>query len=145
MYRRIMVGTDGSEYSDKAVDHALELCRATGAELLAVSVVNMEVLECIENSDRDVYCKVQDSLEQRANDILSRVEEKAAKENVPVKKIIQVGDPAEVLVELAKREGADLIVVGTGTRGSKEGDAWKPRPKSRKMVKRTSSSCPLKH
>ncbi|MEX2706613.1 MAG: universal stress protein [Candidatus Freyrarchaeum guaymaensis] len=113
MYRRIMVGTDGSEYSDKAVDHALELCRATGAELLAVSVVNMEVLECIENSDRDVYCKVQDSLEQRANDILSGVEEKAARENVPVKKIIQVGDPAEVLVELAKREGADLIVVGT--------------------------------
>ncbi|MHA1209259.1 MAG: universal stress protein [Candidatus Freyarchaeota archaeon] len=113
MYRRIMVGTDGSEYSDKAVDHAIELCRATGAELLAVSVVNMEALECIENSDRDVYCKVQDSLEQRANDILSRVEGKAARENVPVKKIIQVGDPAEVLVELAKREGADLIVVGT--------------------------------
>ena len=30
MYRRIMGGTDGSEYSDKAVDHAIELCRAMG-------------------------------------------------------------------------------------------------------------------
>ncbi|MBS7281555.1 MAG: universal stress protein [Candidatus Freyarchaeota archaeon] len=113
MYRKIMVATDGSEHSVKAVDHAIELCKSTGAELLAVSVVNMDALSCVEDSDRDVYCKVQDALEKRANDILNDVEKKANKENVLVKKIIQVGDPAEVVVELAKREGADLIVIGT--------------------------------
>ncbi|MEX2751062.1 MAG: universal stress protein [Candidatus Freyarchaeota archaeon] len=113
MYRRIMVATDGSEHSGKAVEHAIELCKSTGAELLAVSVVNMDALSCVEESDRDVYCKVQDALEKRANDILIEVEKKANKENVLVKKIIQVGDPAEVVVELAKREGADLIVIGT--------------------------------
>lgn len=113
MYRKIMVATDGSEHSAKAVDHAIELCKSTGAELLAVTVVNMDALSCMEENDRDVYCKVQDALEKRANDILNGVEKKANKENVLVKRIIQVGDPAEVVVELAKREAVDLIVIGT--------------------------------
>jgi nucleotide-binding universal stress UspA family protein len=113
MYRRIMVATDGSEHSAKAVDHAIELCKSSGAELLAVSVVNMDAISFMEDSDRDVYFEVQYALEKRANDILNEVEKKANKENVLVKKIIQVGDPAEVVVELAKREDADLIVIGT--------------------------------
>jgi nucleotide-binding universal stress UspA family protein len=113
MYRRIMVATDGSEHSAKAVDHAIELCKSSGAELLAVSVINMDAISFMEDSDRDVYFEVQYALEKRANDILNEVEKKANKENVLVKKIIQVGDPAEVVVELAKREDADLIVIGT--------------------------------
>ena len=113
MYRRIMVGTDGSEYSDKAVDHALELCRATGAELIAVSVVDTRSLESIKEIDKKVYDKPEEDLELLAIKILDKVEEKASRENVPLKRIIQKGDPASVLVELAKRENADLLVVGT--------------------------------
>jgi len=108
-----MVGVDGSDYSDKAVDHAIELCKSMGAELIAISVVNMDAVACIEETDRDVYCKIQDNLKNRANDLLNTVEKKAIKENVLIKKIIQVGDIAEVMVEQAKREKADLIVVGT--------------------------------
>jgi nucleotide-binding universal stress UspA family protein len=35
MYRRILVATDGSELSAKAVDHAFELARAVGAKVTA--------------------------------------------------------------------------------------------------------------
>jgi nucleotide-binding universal stress UspA family protein len=108
-----MVGVDGSEYSNKAVDHAIELCKSMGAELIAVTVVNMAAVACLEDSDRDVYCKIQDTLKTRASDTLDEVEKKANKENVLIKKIIQVGDTAEVMVELAKKENVDLIVVGT--------------------------------
>lgn len=113
MYNRIMVSTDGSSYSDKAVDHAIALCKSFGAELIAVSVINMETVACIEDPTSDVYCQIQEKLEQRANEILDEVEKRAIKENILIKKIFQVGDPASVTVELAKREGADLIVVGT--------------------------------
>jgi nucleotide-binding universal stress UspA family protein len=113
MYKKILVGTDGSEYSERAVDHAIKLAKNTGAELLVVSVVSMDAVECLEETDRDVYCQIQDKLEKRASDILDGVEKRASKENVLVKRIIQVGDPAEVIVELAKRERADIIVVGT--------------------------------
>ena len=39
MYKRILVATDGSELSDKAVEHSLNLADLTGAELIAVKVV----------------------------------------------------------------------------------------------------------
>ncbi|MEM3594193.1 MAG: universal stress protein [Candidatus Jordarchaeaceae archaeon] len=113
MYKRIMVGVDGSEHADKAVDHAIELCKCMGAELIAVNIISMDTLSCMEDSDKDVYCRVQEALEKRANNLLDKVEKKANKENVLIKKIVQVGDVADTIVELAKREDADLIVVGT--------------------------------
>lgn len=38
MFKRILVPTDGSEITPAAVDAAIDLCRALGAELHAVSV-----------------------------------------------------------------------------------------------------------
>ena len=39
MYKRILVATDGSTLSKKAVSSAIELAAATGAELVALKVV----------------------------------------------------------------------------------------------------------
>ncbi len=38
MYKRILVATDGSELSDKAVAHAIALAKVHGAELIALKV-----------------------------------------------------------------------------------------------------------
>ena len=113
MYKKILVGTDGSETAEKAVDNAIELCKSMGAELIAVSVVNMESVASLEETDKVVYNKIHEHLEIRANEILDDVEKRAEKEDILLKKIVQMGDPADVIVELAKRERADLIVVGT--------------------------------
>jgi nucleotide-binding universal stress UspA family protein len=120
MYKRVLVGTDGSNAAEKAVDHAIQLCKSMGAELIVVSVVDLESVSGIEQTDEEVYRRVQSDLEKRANEILDNVEKKADKEKVLVKKIVQVGDPADVIVELAKREKVDLTVVGTkGLLGAK--------------------------
>ena len=39
MYNRILISTDGSELSAKAVDHALQLAASCGAEVVAMTVV----------------------------------------------------------------------------------------------------------
>jgi nucleotide-binding universal stress UspA family protein len=120
MYRRIMVGTDGSEAAEKAIDHAIELCKSMGAQLIAVSVVDLKSVSSIEQTDGEVYSRIRLDLEKRANEILDNVEKKAIKEKVLVKKITPVGDPADVIVEQSKREKVDLIVVGTrGLLGAK--------------------------
>ncbi|WXG39587.1 MAG: universal stress protein [Candidatus Freyarchaeum deiterrae] len=113
MYSKIMVGTDGSETAKKAVDNAIELCKSLGAELIAVSAVNMAPVSGIEKTDGKTYNKIRDEFEQHANEILDEVEKKAAKENLMFKRIVKLGDPADVIVEQAKREKADLIVIGT--------------------------------
>ncbi len=38
MFDKILVPTDGSELAEKAVDHAIEFCRSTGASMTAVYV-----------------------------------------------------------------------------------------------------------
>ena len=42
MYKRILVTTDGSELSGKAVDHAIALAKVHGAELVALKVVHIQ-------------------------------------------------------------------------------------------------------
>ena len=39
MYKRILLATDGSKLSQKAVDHALGLADLTGAEVVALKIV----------------------------------------------------------------------------------------------------------
>ena len=39
MYERILVATDGSPLSDKAVGHAMDLAKLTGASLIALKVI----------------------------------------------------------------------------------------------------------
>ncbi|MCB2008011.1 MAG: universal stress protein, partial [Rhodoferax sp.] len=43
MYKRILVATDGSELSGKAVDHAIALAKVHGAELVALKVTQLQV------------------------------------------------------------------------------------------------------
>ncbi len=38
MHKKVLVTTDGSSLSKKAVNHAIGLCAATGAELIALRV-----------------------------------------------------------------------------------------------------------
>ncbi len=42
MYKRILVATDGSELSAKAVDHAIALAKVHGAELVALKVTHLQ-------------------------------------------------------------------------------------------------------
>ena len=42
MFKRILVATDGSELSAKAVDQAIALARTVGAELFALKVVHQQ-------------------------------------------------------------------------------------------------------
>ncbi len=42
MYKKILIATDGSEHTKKAVTHAIELAKHVGAELHAVYVMDIK-------------------------------------------------------------------------------------------------------
>jgi len=43
LYKKILIATDGSEYIKKAVTHAIELAKVSGAELHAVYVMDIKI------------------------------------------------------------------------------------------------------
>ena len=107
MYRKILVGYDGSVAGRKAFDTALELAAKDGAELYVLSIArppevgdDVETEAVIENS-RQYHRRM---LEELKAAVASKV--------VKVHYEVAVGHPAEQLIYDADRHGVDLIVVG---------------------------------
>jgi nucleotide-binding universal stress UspA family protein len=113
-YRTILVGTDGSSSSFRAVDAAARLAHATGATLvLACAYHPMPAKERLSAADRlgDLAYKVEGSTP--ADDALRAARERAgAAGAADVDELAVEGDAVDVLATLARRRPADLVVVG---------------------------------
>lgn len=108
MYRRILVGYDGSEASRKAFDTACDLAAKHGAELFVLSVArppdvadDVETEAVIENSRR---------YHRR---LLAELKPTVASKGVKAHFEVGVGHPAEQIIYDADRHDVDLIVVGS--------------------------------
>jgi len=104
---KILVGVDGSEYSDKAFDYAVSLIQNHKQQLLIVHI--------IENFGNIGYSNF-NQLKQDSQTILQKyrtnAERKGLKSSI---KIIedQGNSPAEKILDIAETEKADIIIVGT--------------------------------
>ncbi len=103
-YRRVLVGTDGSDSSYVAVDRAAAIARDAGAALLVVTAYRQ--------TDGGEGDRLGGSApaETALQGALKRVEANGAPPDVDTAAIL--GDPIDVLVETAKQREADLLVVG---------------------------------
>jgi nucleotide-binding universal stress UspA family protein len=113
MYKRILIATDGSEKSSLAAQAGIDLAKALGAEVLALNVINEVVIASAVRqlgSDRkDVEDKLMAS-GQKAVDSLKKMGSAAG---VKVDPIVKMGSPANMVIDVARNEGADLIVMGS--------------------------------
>jgi nucleotide-binding universal stress UspA family protein len=90
VYQRILVGTDGSATAASAVDRAVEVAAATGAELTIVSVGDGERPRAVVDAEADRH----------------------ASSGVHIATRTASGDPASALIDAATDGGFDLLVVG---------------------------------
>jgi nucleotide-binding universal stress UspA family protein len=116
MYKKIVVGTDGSAGADIAVDTALELARLTGA---TVHVVNAHKLTSAFHLTAAAEVGVvpdvtaaNDAVEAASRRICDQVASRAGELGVPVETHCIPGDPADALLRVAADADADVIVVG---------------------------------
>ncbi|MBE1584710.1 universal stress protein [Nonomuraea angiospora] len=113
-YRTVLVGTDGSASSFRAVSAAASLAAATGATLvLACAYLPMRESERAAAADRlgDLAYKVGGSTP--ADDALRAARGHAVAAGASdVVLAAEQGDAVDVLVSLAARHRADLLVVG---------------------------------
>jgi nucleotide-binding universal stress UspA family protein len=104
LFRRIVVGYDGSDHSKKALEIAVDLAKRYGAEIIVITVVDIA-----SSTDPSVIKIAEDA----AGQISSEASEKLSKEGIEHSSIIRHGDPGVEIVEAAEENKADLIVVGS--------------------------------
>jgi nucleotide-binding universal stress UspA family protein len=124
MYKRILVATDGSELSNKAVEHGLALADLTGAEVVALKVVPRYPQTYFEGGvalSAEEVAKVEKQWNDEAMEAVNSVKSAGQLKNVKVKAITVKSDLiAEALISTAKRQKCDLIVMAShGRRGLK--------------------------
>ena len=111
MYKRILVPTDGSEFAKKAEKHALFLARASGAEIFAVSVTENNFVNGLPLDD-EVY-QLNQILKERSEETIKEFDELNDNNDLKITHVIREGSPAKVILEVAKEEDIDLIVMGS--------------------------------
>lgn len=107
MYRRILVGYDGSKSGDKAFDSALALAKNHGAELYVLTVARPPEI----GDDVETEAVIENSREHHRK-LLAPLRKKAAQGGVKAHFEVAVGHPAEQIISHADHHQADLIVVG---------------------------------
>ncbi len=114
---RIVVGTDGSDHARAALDRAVQLARPLHAEIVAVFAVpppssigyGYEVVP--PELDPEWRAEVQREFAQ--------VWCRALRDSgLRYRTVMEDGRPARVIADVARREDADLVVVGRRGRGS---------------------------
>jgi nucleotide-binding universal stress UspA family protein len=108
--RSIVVGTDGSPSADAAVRRAAELAKGSGTRVHLVTAYP-DVPTYRETIASSAKAEPID-LRQVAESILARESRALEDEGIEVMAHAWEGDPAEVIIDVAQEEGADLIVVG---------------------------------
>ncbi len=114
MIKKLMVGVDGSEQSNKAFEHALTLARWSGAELHAVAVIHGPDIEMSEPPEREQLVA---RSRERLEGILSGLRQRATEEDITLATHLLEGHPVEQLLELAWQTSVDHLVLGHRSKG----------------------------
>lgn len=105
----IVVGTDGSQHASLAVERAAQIAEGAGATVhLVCALHDIALREPLGNSARSEHV----DLGGVAESVLSRAERTLLDRGVTVETHTRQGEPAEVILDVAKEVDAELIVVG---------------------------------
>lgn len=115
LIKKILIATDGSSRGRKATQYGIELAKLAGAEVLGLFVLDVKsgcsLEECITITTPTV--EVKSILHERGERALQYIEDLTGKESVKFRSLIVEGNPSEQIIEVAKKQSADLIVMGT--------------------------------
>jgi len=114
VFKRIVVGTDGSETAAEAVRQAVDLAKLTGGTLSLVSAYAPVSGRRVKAEQSEAPADVQYEIGPRedVNFVLDAAAAEAKKEGVEVQTHPVEGDPADAILNVAEETKADLIVVG---------------------------------
>lgn len=121
LIRKILTTTDFSALSAKGVRYAFQLAKAAGADVTVAHAVKTEEFLSHTRELRMAASRPQENtLLERLVDQHRRALERFSEEqladlhlDLKIRQIVEMGEPQSVIVQLAKKEESDLIVIST--------------------------------
>lgn len=110
MYKRILVPTDGSERAEAAMEEAIALAEAADATIHVLHIINSRRYDTsIDSATKP--------LRKRGEQYVDRLVKVAGDADTPPVTAIEIGKPAQQILEYATENEIDLIVMGTRGQG----------------------------
>ena len=119
MFKRILVPTDGSDITAKAIDTSIALAKSVGAKLYTISVKEPFPYSAISEMQPTPPQEFFDAQERIATKRVQAVSELCAAADVPCQAhTVEALHPWEAIIDHAKRMECDLLVMAShGRRG----------------------------
>jgi len=113
---KILVPTDFSQYSDKALQQALDIAKQYQAKVFALHVIHEQITQCVYD-----YCLPTAEVQRAEEQLVASAEQNLQKqlEKFPAAKEVEVstdvrkGHPSEEILKEEEERGIDLIVVAS--------------------------------
>lgn len=108
MFKKILVGIDGSQNAFRALSEAVELAMRYGAELHSITVEEVPkfpgtVGEVIEEKD---------ALNGKFGEVIKKTKEMVEQKGYRIRTHLVVGHEVKSIIEFVKEQGMDLLVIG---------------------------------
>ena len=113
MFSKILVAIDGSTSAKIAFAQSLYLASKCDSRLEIVHVVPCEF-----GGDSVNTFELVEELKTKGKKILEQCKKIAARNNISIKTTSELGDPAKIIIKLAKSNDFDLIIMGSRGRGA---------------------------
>lgn len=110
-YRNIVIATDGSEYSKRAISYGIELAKISGAMVHALHVV--DTTSSISQSWTVGKGSISEILKKEGEKAISEIKEREEASGIEVKEVLLEGHPSNEIIDFAENNNIDLIVMGT--------------------------------
>lgn len=114
--KKILVPTDFSEYSDKALSQALDIAEKYNSKVFLLHVIDKNIQQCVVD-----YCLPQEAVDQLERESLNKskemmqheVDKIAPRPAVEIDYDIQRGVPYDVILKEQEEKDIDLIVIAS--------------------------------
>lgn len=111
--KKILVATDASEYSRKALIRALELARKFNSEVELLSVINLPEARPYAVHLLDEHVNWQERNEQEGELVLKATLEGINISGVTINKKVIQGKPANMIIQEIDNENINLVIMGS--------------------------------
>ena len=138
MFKKILVPTDASEYSRRALKTALELARSVQAEIVLLHVSYTPQAYWGYTISYGITV-TQEQLDQNGELALDATLTGIDTEHVVIKKRVESGHPVTIILEQIKKENIDLVIMGSHGYGAIAGSVL--GSVSQRVLQRV--SCPV--